>query len=78
MEPTKVQYPEKHPVSSIISKMRAELLTQGFVFGALFLGELHSNGINFGLFFSDQMPIQARKQMLDDLESSLDAARKLL
>ena len=72
-----VRYPESNPVAEAVAKLREELRINGFVFGCLFMAELHEDGVNFGLFFAEGLPPTARKSLLEDLQTALDEAKKL-
>lgn len=72
-----VNYSAEHPLTRIVNNLRNDLLDNGFVFGCMFLGEVHDSGVNFGLFFPDKLPASVRKSLLDDLQIALNEARKL-
>ena len=72
-----VMFPPSHPVVQAITRFRADLRRNGFAFGCLFIGEQVHGGTNFGILFAEEMPLEFRKQMLEDCQKALDEARNL-
>lgn len=64
-------------IKQAINQLRKTLATNNMAYGALFVGMLTDNGTKFGYIFADGMPIQARRQLLTDMQSALDKAKSV-
>lgn len=62
--------------ADLLNNLRADLLEQHCVFGALFVGKPAPGGVNFGLFLADNMPQSARQTLLQHLKRTVEEALK--